>query len=53
MCAAESAAENFYENAQAANVNHDNVFTDRSPARGESYPYLNRIISHVAIVNRA
>ena len=35
MCTAESAAENLYENAQAANANHDNVFTNRSPVRGE------------------
>ena len=35
MCAADVAAENFYENMQAANADYENVFTNRSPVKGE------------------
>jgi len=34
MCAADSAAENFYENAHVANADYENVFLNRSPVRG-------------------
>jgi len=37
MSAADVAAENFYENMQAANADYENVCTNRSPVKGEPY----------------